>query len=501
MLDGLRGKKVLLTGGSGFVGKAVLAALLRDEGGPDETVLLLRAPTEAAARQRLLDEVLESDAFDAGAAEAVRRGLGTGAFQVLHGDLSDDGFDDASGDGWRDVDTVIHCAATVSFEEPLDDALALNTFGPARLLGRLRAGGSRPHFVHVSTAYVTNRKAGEISENGLPHGELSGLDPEAMLAQAREWRTAATEKSTGDSRSQQFRKAAERDAAQREGMEAGERAEALRSAWVQARLSQQGRKHAQAMGWPDTYALSKALGERLLAEQSERTTIIRPTIIESALRYPYPGWLEGIKVADPLILAYAARGLTHLPGRPGNRIDIVPVDHVANACLVAAAIPPDEAKRVLAIASSARNPLTIGGLAKQIKRYFRKEPLEGRKGSPIKIGDLRFVDREIAVRKAARRERFADVAARTAMASPIGLPQERLLRSNRAMAERVTRMVKIYGAYTELDVVFDDRNAQHLARELLPGNDELAFDTAAIDWDEYLQEIHLPQVRRLAMEA
>jgi hypothetical protein len=27
---------------------------------------------------------------------------------------------------------------------------------------------------------------------------------------------------------------------------------------------------------------------------------------------------------------------------------------------------------------------------------------------------------------------------------------------------------------------------------------ELSFDAAAIDWDHYLQEMHLPQVRRLA---
>jgi hypothetical protein len=74
-----------------------------------------------------------------------------------------------------------------------------------------------------------------------------------------------------------------------------------------------------------------------------------------------------------------------------------------------------------------------------------------------------------------------------------------MLRSNRALAERVTRMVRIYGAYTELDCVFDDSNACRLAASLHAADRaELSFDTAAIDWDEYLQEIHLPQVRRLA---
>jgi thioester reductase-like protein len=254
-----------------------------------------------------------------------------------------------------------------------------------------------------------------------------------------------------------------------------------------------------AQGWPDTYALSKALGERLLGEISTRTTVIRPTIIESALRLPRPGWLEGIKVADPLILAYASRGLTHLPGRASNVIDIVPVDLVAHACVAAAAHPPERSMRTIAIGSSARRPLAIGELAEQIRRYFLQHPLTGRNGSPIRIGRLSFVDRRVALRRTITRERLAAAAARAAVSSPVRLPQERLLRSNRALAERVTRMVKIYGAYTELDCVFDDSNARELARTLSPSDRELLpFDTAAIDWDEYLQESHLPQVRRLA---
>lgn len=498
MRDRLTEKKLLLTGASGFVGKAVLAALFREEDSPRQTVLLLRAPTEAAARRRLLDDVLSSDAFSSTAVDRIRAGLQAESVRVLHGDLGEDGFGDADSDGWAGMDVVIHCAATVSFEEPLDEALTLNTSGPARLLERLQSHGSHPHFVHVSTAYVTNQKAGEISENGLPHATLSSLDPDAMLAEAQAWRADAESESSGEAMSTRLRRMAERDAAQREGMVANERAEELRRKWVQSRLSQQGRDYALTAGWPDTYALSKALGERLLTERSELTTIVRPTIIESALRDPHPGWLEGIKVADPLILAYAARGLTHLPGRPENCIDIVPVDQVANACVAAASHPPQEQTRVLAIGSSARNPLTIGGLAQQIKRYFREQPLTGRNGTPIKIGDLKFVDGTVAVRKATRRERLADIAARAAMASPVALPQERLLRSNRSMAERVSRMVKIYGAYTELDVVFDDRNAQQLSHALAREGPELRFDTAAIDWDEYLQEVHLPRVRELA---
>jgi fatty acyl-CoA reductase len=496
--DRLAGRKILLTGASGFLGKAVLEALLRSAPDIDQLVVLLRAPGAATVSERL-DGVLASDAFAALPVAEIRAKLDSGRIRALRGDLEIDGLGEMPGDTLAGVDTVIHCAATVSFEEALDDALALNTFGPIRLLQRLRESGSEPQVVHVSTAYVADRQSGRVLEDGIPHHGLADLDPDALFATARGWREELERESIEEPRRGAFTKAAERDAKRRGDLNASERAEELRRRWVSDRLSRRSRRYAIELGWPDTYALSKALGERLVAERSAPTTVIRPTIIESALRLPSPGWLEGIKVADPLILAYASRGLTQLPGREENVIDIVPVDLVANACVVAAAHPPEDGVRTIAVASSARNPLSIGRLAEEIREYFLREPLFARDGSPIRIGKLKFVERKVALRRTIRRERVAAAAARAAMASPIHLPQERMLRSARSLAERVTRMVKIYGAYTELDCIFDDANACRLG-DRLPEADrlELSFDTAAIDWDSYLQEIHLPQVRRLA---
>ena len=497
--DRLAGRCILLTGASGFLGKAVLAALVRHGDRIERLEVLLRAGSDEEARRRLLDEVLVAEPFADLPTEEIRRRIDTGRIHALAADLGGAELALGAGGAWTGIDTVIHCAATVSFEEPLDDALALNSFGPARLLEHLRSAGSEPHFVHVSTAYVADRRSGRVAEDGLPHHAIAALDPDLMLAEARQWREAAEGESRAEPQASRFAKAAARDASMREGLDATERGEELRRRWLVERLSRRGRRRALVEGWPDTYALSKALGERLLIESGARTTIVRPTIIESALRQPRPGWLEGIKVADPLILAYAARGLTHLPGHASNRIDIVPVDHVAHACVVAAAHPAEEKLRTLAIASSARNPLAIGELAVHIREYFRRCPLPGRGGKPIPIGELQFVERRAALRKTVRREQLASALARIAIASPVRIPQERLLRSNSTLAGRVTRMVKIYGAYTELDCVFDDANTLELALSL-PEADraELPFDTAAIDWEDYLQRVHLPEVRKLA---
>lgn len=453
----LTGSTVLVTGVTGFVGKAVLARMIELD--CFATVLVLvRAADRQAAQLRLREEVLASEAL-AGLPTAPL--VSEGRIRAVAGDVQAGGPAAGTEPAWGEVETVIHCAASVSFEDPLDEITPLNALGPARLLENLRAAGAEPHFVHVSTAYAAECRQATVPEDGDPHPGLDDLDPEVLLAEAREWRDEAK----GDI----------------------------------VALSRRGRRYALAAGWPDTYALTKALGERVLAERAKRLTIVRPTIIESALAKPQPGWLEGIKVADPLILAYAAGGLTHLPGQADNPIDVVPVDLVANACLAAAAYPPDEGQRTIAIGSSARNTLTLGELAARIRLHFREQPLRRRNGAAIEIGELHFVDRKVALRRTMRREALAKGAARLGAGVPAATAKK--LRRNGRLAGQVTRMVKIYGPYTELSCRFDDANARALAASMSDADRAvLPFDPAAFDWDEYLLGTHLPRVHRLAEE-
>ena len=84
---------------------------------------------------------------------------------------------------------MIHCAASVSFEQALDEILELNGRGPARLLRALRPDGSDPYFVHVSTAYAAGRRTGLVLER--PSGEAPAeppLDLDAELDAALAWR-------------------------------------------------------------------------------------------------------------------------------------------------------------------------------------------------------------------------------------------------------------------------------------------------------------------------
>jgi nucleoside-diphosphate-sugar epimerase len=489
---------VLLTGSSGFLGKVVLGRLLACGADFGKLILLLRAADDAAAAQRVREEIAGSEALGPGGPARLEEGLASGRIAVSAADLSLDGLGGGGREGWGEVDAVVHCAATVSFEEPLDRAIETNALGPVRLLEAVRDAGADPHFVHVSTAYAAECRTDRVTESEYAHPAVAGLDLEETLEAARGWRDAAEAGSREPDMARRFAAAAGRDAATRSGLDAGERAETLRARWVTHRLSELGRREAIGAGWPDTYALTKALGERLLAESSESLTIVRPSIIESALSQPRPGWLEGIKVADPLILAYAGRGLTHLPARRENLIDIVPVDCVANACLAAALYPPDDSPRILAVVSTARNPLEIGGLGDHVRSYFSREPLL-RGGGEVQIGELRYVARSAALRAVGRRQRIAAAGARAAAAPFVPRGTEAKLRRLESLAAQIARMVRIYAPYTELDCVFDDSNLCALAERISPRHRaELPFDTAAYDWTEYLEGIHLPELRRMA---
>ncbi len=522
----LAGKALLLTGASGFVGKAVLAFCLADLPELERIVVLLRTADDAAARQRLEEDILPGAAFAgledvipyapltalAGdvAAEGLGRdggdqGLGDGGFgdRGLPGDLRTDSLAREGGHDLAGIDVVIHCAASVSFEQPLDEILELNVLGPVRVLRTLRAHGSDPHVVHVSSAYAAGRRTGLVLErpSGLAPAEPE-LDFEAELAAARAWRRDLDAESRLPDHQRRVVAEAQREVGPAGGPAVGVRAEALRRKWVSDQLVERGRERSRALGWADGYALSKALGERLLLRERPRAlTIVRPSIIESALRRPHPGWLEDLKVADPIILAYAAGLVPRFPANPASRLDIVPVDFVANLCLAAAAHEPEESPRTLQMVSGSSNPATVKQVAELVTEYFREHPLAGEDGLPVDVPDWRFTSHARAIGLLDRAGRV--LQAGRDIIDGVPLPRAdrlelRLHRDQRRL-DLLRRLAEIYGPYVELDCMFDDRATRELAASLHPDDrDRFGFDVEAIDWPTYLRDVHLPALRALA---
>ena len=143
--------RVLLTGATGFLGMEVLARLL--ERTDREVLCLVRAPDQDAAEARL-DAVLATLYRDRVAVP--RRASGRCTATSPRG-LAAPG---------EEVDVVCHCAASISFDMPLEEAREINVEGTRSMLELARVAGAR-RFVHVSTAYVSGMHVGRFAEDML----------------------------------------------------------------------------------------------------------------------------------------------------------------------------------------------------------------------------------------------------------------------------------------------------------------------------------------------
>jgi long-chain acyl-CoA synthetase len=180
------GETVLLTGATGFLGMEVLARLLERDG--VEVICLVRAPSAEAAQGRLKD--VYARLYDE-PPPAVSR------VSAIAGDISVEGLGLDVGE--RDellarVTSIVHCAALISFDLPLETARQTNSAGAVRMLALARAIADRGRlrrFVHVSTAYVAGRYHGHFREADLDLGqgfrntyEQSKFDGERAIAGA-----------------------------------------------------------------------------------------------------------------------------------------------------------------------------------------------------------------------------------------------------------------------------------------------------------------------------
>lgn len=485
---------VLITGVTGFVGQAVLEKLLSAHPGTRVTVLV-RARGDLSA-QRRVERLLRKPVFktwrdqigaDEVAAQFAKR------VTVLEGDLT------AVPPLPADLDVVIHSASTVSFDPPVDEAFEANVAGPVSLYEALLATGTSPHVVHISTAYVAGLRKGVAEEGSLDHE----VDYRVELAAALAARNAAE----AASRRPQILRPLLRNA-QQEHRRAGANAvasatEESRRQWVRDSLVVHGRTRAVSLGWPDVYTLTKALGERaaedLWANAGHRLSVVRPTIVESSLRHPYPGWIDGFKVADPLIAAYGRGLLPEFPALADTVLDIIPVDFVVNAIIAAAAAPaPAGVSQYFQVSSGITNPLPFRRLYRLVREYFSANPVTDEDGGRVQVPAWTFPHFGKVERGLRRREQAVHIANKAVGQLPAN-PRTRSWISALGRAERdlatLRKFTELYQPYTQTEVIFDDANTRALNASL-PDDAPLAdrFDVTDIDWQKYLQEIHIPAV-------
>ena len=279
----------------------------------------------------------------------------------------------------------MHCAGDVSFDPPVDEGFTTNVIGVRDLLDRIdeaqAASGREIHYVHISTAYVAGRRRGSIPEASVEHD----VDLETELAWGLAQRQEVEYRSRGVDVLIKERKKAEKEHSRAGLLTAARATEAARKQWVKDELVRIGTERARSLGWTDCYTFTKAMGERVVErwatrpDDHRRVSIVRPSIIESALERPHVGWIEGFKMAEPLILAYGRGELPEFPAAPDTIVDIVPVDHVVSAIVAVLAHPPEPAQvGYFHVSSGDRNPLTFNVLYTSVRELLRPPPVHRR---------------------------------------------------------------------------------------------------------------------------
>ncbi|KAI8524309.1 hypothetical protein RHMOL_Rhmol13G0140500 [Rhododendron molle] len=481
----LENKTILVTGATGFIAKIFVEKILRVQPNVKRLYLLLRAEDAKSASQRFHNEVIAKDLF-----RVLKEKLGENLkpfisekVTLVPGDITFEnlGVNDPKlvEEMWKEVDIAVNLAATTNFDERYDVALHLNTFGAMNVINFAKKCANIQLLLHVSTAYVSGEKAGLILENPYRMGETlnggGGLDIDAEKKVVEERLSELHTKEATD-------------------------------AEITMDMKDFGIQRARKHGWPNAYVFTKAMGEMLLGHLKGNLplVIIRPTIVTSTFKEPFPGWVEGIRTIDSLGVGYAKGKLKCFLGDPESIIDVIPADMVVNAMMVAMAAnanqpcyPDDDQIAIYQVGSSVSNPIRFTCIQDYGLRYFTSNPWIGKDGKPIKVGKVTVLSSMDSFHRY--------------MAIHYLLPLKGLEIINIAFCQYfggvyrdlhrkinfVMRLIELYQPYLFFKGIYDDINTEKLrmaAKDSGVEVDVFNFDPKTVNWEDYFMNTHIPGI-------
>jgi fatty acyl-CoA reductase len=509
--EALAGKRVLLIGVTGFIGKVWLANTLMDLPEIGKLYLLIRRQKSSPAQKRFEKLLEASPVFDP-LFEKYGDQLGAllaEKIEVIEGDVSQPniGMDPDVVTRLRDeLDLIINSSGLTDFNPDLRDALAVNVDSTVLLMDFIRSS-KQAALLHLSTCYVAGQRDGRVSERLRPDYTPAGLQD---FDAEKEWRRlhdlvkSAEARVEGPEVTEELRK----QALEKEHAAKGLSGQALenqvrknRVRWLKNYLTEEATRRANELGWPNTYTFTKSLAESLIAKHGEGLpiAIVRPAIVETSVEKPFRGWNEGINTSASLsyLLGTAFR---QLPSNERKRLDIIPVDAVcAGMTLIGAALVSRRHDPVYQLATSVTNPCDMGRSIELTslghRRYYRAQ--EGL-GYWVRLRmDAIPVSKQRYIRMSAPAQKTF-VRSVQWMMSPLPSALKKPLAKTERNLERVEKLVGLFEPFilhNEHDFVAD--NVEKLSQALTPEEKEIfGYDTAGLDWWDYWINIHIPALRR-----
>ncbi|GAV66462.1 Sterile domain-containing protein/NAD_binding_4 domain-containing protein [Cephalotus follicularis] len=465
IVDFLNGKNYLITGATGFVAKVIVEKILRSVPKARKIYLLIKAKDEETAMKRLRKEIIESKLFM--------------VLRQIHGQYYDDltrsklipvvgdiGQPSLGMDAslvtviTKEVDVIINSAANTNFDQRYDMSLNINTEGPFHLMGFAKNCRKLCLLLHVSTAYVNGNRQGIVLEKPFKMGQT--LAEEMVTSKTSTMPPPVLDINAEMKLASDFLKSL------------------LDDNEAHQKMIQLGSERARKFGWPNVYVFTKAMGEMIIDSMRGDipVVIIRPSIIEGTVKEPFPGWIQGYRVIEPVIFAFGRGQLREFIGDPKTVLDIIPADLLVNAIMAAMAKHGRSAKpelKIYQMTSGVVNPIELQDLFEIAYQHFASKPLMDSQGNKIiGISRLKF---------------FSSVESYSSYM--------RLTYANDNMMKRNIRMAKAYEPFAFFKGRFDNGNIMKLMDQMsVEEMNNFDFDIRRIDWEHYISHIHIPGVRR-----
>ncbi|XP_029177624.1 putative fatty acyl-CoA reductase CG5065 isoform X2 [Nylanderia fulva] len=302
---------ILLTGATGFLGKALLEKLLRSCPRVAMIFVLIR-PKKTQTIEDRFKELLENPVFDRIRSEF------PGVLNKIYPVKGDVGLPDLGLQPEdRDmliqrVNIVFHSAATVRFNESLKVAVNLNTRGTDRILDLCRRMTNLISVIHVSTAY-SNADRREIDESIY----ATDIKPYTVIDMCENLDDETIE-------------------------------------IIEKRL---------IGNHPNTYTLTKGLAEQIILSKGSGLpiAIVRPSIVCAAYQEPFPGWIDNVCGITGIMTEISRGTIRSIVCNANLVVDVVPVDFVVDTIICASwhnAMQRSDTIKIYNCTSSATHPIT-----------------------------------------------------------------------------------------------------------------------------------------------
>ncbi len=533
----LAGKRFVVVGGTGFLGKVWVSMLLHRFPDIGHMYLLVRPKSGQTAEERFWSQIASSACFD-----PVREAHPGAEYEkwlaekvtACAGDIvmPECGLDPAllsRIDGT--IDAVVNVAGVVDFNPPLDEALEVNAFGVTNLVSlakRLNAP-----VMHTSTCYVAGYREGLIEE----------VDPREVpfpRSEGETWFGAGSEKRTLDRShwdpqreidecldlikqarhrgGDAFRQSAFLDEAKANlqarqepcrGKALEDELAKVKRKFIENQLVDAGTERAHFWGWSNIYTYTKSIGEQVLAASGMPFTIVRPAVIESSTIYPMPGWNEGINTSAPFIYM-AMQGQVQLPGDPRVHLDIIPCDMVTSGMIASLCeLLEGKAAPVYQYGTTDTNACKMTRYYELIGLYKRRITMEGKKSAlfdHIKayfepVGLTKKEYQAHGAHQIANAMRTASGILGKAAAGPIRpllKPVSDALQTAARTEDKLGDVMDLFLPFTaESDWVFSCANTR-AAMARMPADERAKFfwEPEKMDWRQWMWEVHIPGLEK-----